>query len=237
MAKEEEQQKAGDGEAPPPETILETEKERDPDEAVFAEQAIHEYANQVLDQFRESVQSALDGFSAWIASQADAQSFDNSGFNAQIGEAFLKQMVHACGGHHTPIGAELHDQLDGIIDAAVRDEAESGFFVTELARGARDFTWFLRDNLEGVLSNHWDHLRDLAYEGSRDFIPALHAFGLPKFDWQPTEMQGTMIAMAEKLHKDQPKTQQEALEKDPEQDKQEEQQLLADEEEKKQQVG
>ena len=38
----------------------------------------------------------------------------------------------------------------------------------------RDCSWYLRDNLESVLSNQWDELRDLAYEGSTDFIPALH---------------------------------------------------------------
>ena len=51
---EDEDKKTEEEEGPPPEAILETEKQRDPDEAVFAEQAIHSYADQVLDQFRRA---------------------------------------------------------------------------------------------------------------------------------------------------------------------------------------
>ena len=130
----------------------------------------------------------------------------------------------------------MYDQLEGLVDEAVREEDETAYFVDALARGARDFTWYLRDNLQGVLSNEWDQLRDLAYEGSTDFIPALHAFGMPKADWSPAGMQSTMVAIAEKLRQDAPKTQEEAVEKDPQQEAEEEQQLLAQEEDKKQAV-
>lgn len=224
------------GEAPPPETILETKEQRDPDEAVFAEQAIHHYASQVLDQFRDSLESALGAFTAWVESQNASETFDNMGFNAQIGDVFLQQMLSACGGKDTPIGAAMFEQLDGIVDQAVRQEAQTSFFVQMLSSGARDFTWYVRDNLQGILTNEWDQLRDLAYEGSTDFIPALHAFGMPQAEWSPTDMQGTMIAIAEKLRESKPKTQEEAVEKDPKQEEQEEQQLLQEEEDKKQAV-
>ncbi len=234
---ENEDKKLEDGDqGPPPETILETEKQRDPDEAVLAEQAIHHYAADVLEQFRQSVETALGAFTSWVESQNDPQTFDNMGFNTQIGNVFLEQMMSACGGKDTPIGAAMFEQLDGIVDQAVRQEEQTAYFIEALSRGARDFTWYLRDNLEGVLSNQWDQLRDLAYEGSTDFIAALHAFGMPKAEWSPAAMQGTMVAMADKLRQSTPKTQEEAVEKDPEQDKQEEQQLLADEEEKNQQA-
>ena len=59
MAENEDKQ-LEDEDGPPPEAILETEQQRDPDEAVFAEQAIHHYADQVLDQFRQSVETALE---------------------------------------------------------------------------------------------------------------------------------------------------------------------------------
>jgi hypothetical protein len=220
-------------EGPPPESILETEKQRDPDEAVFAEQAILHYAAEALEQFRQNIESALSAFTAWVESQNAAETFNNAGFNAQIGDVFLQQMVSACGGKDTPIGAAMFEQLDGLVDEAVREEEETSFFVEALSRGARDFTWYLRDNLQGVLTNEWDQLRDLAYEGSTDFIAALHAFGMPRQDWSPTDMNSTMVAIAEKLREGTPKTEEEAVEKDPEQDKEEQQQLLAQEEDKK----
>jgi hypothetical protein len=221
---------------PPPEAILETEKQRDPDEAVFAEQAIHHYAAEVLEQFRESVETALSAFTAWVESQNSVEMFDNAGFNAQIGDVFLQQMMSACGGMDTPIGAAMHDQLDGLIDEAAREEEQTSYFVEALSRGARDFSWYLRDNLQGVLTNEWDQLRDLAYEGSTDFIPALHAFGMPKPEWSPSDMQSTMVAIAEKLRDGAPKTQEEAVDKDPEKQEQEQEQVLVEEEDKKQAV-
>lgn len=234
MAQDEE--KKTEGEAPPPETILETEKQRDPDEAVFAEQAIHAYANQALDQFRESVQNALDGFAAWLESNEDPKVFDNPGFNAQIGSTFLQEMVQACGGKDTPIGAKLFGELDGLVDMAARQEHEASFFVNELSRAARDFTWYLRDNLAAILSNQWDQLRDLAYQGSTDFIPALHAFGLPRMDWSGAGMKSTLTALADKIKEGTPKTQEEAVEKNPEEEQHEKEQLVVEEEQKNQQA-
>lgn len=234
---QEEDKKRDEGEGPPPETMLQTEKQRDPDEAAFAEQAIHAYAEEVLGGFRDGVEAALDGFTAWLESQQDAaETFDNAGFNAQIGDAFLQQMVSACGGQGTPIGAALFEQLDGLVDQQARDEHQASYFVTELSRAARDFTWYLRDNLSSVLGNEWDQLRDLAYEGSTDFIPALHAFGLPSRDWSPNDMQSTMQAIADKVRQGTPKTQEEAVDKDPKQQDEEQQQVLLEQEEKEQTV-
>lgn len=236
MAENEDKKLEEGDQGPPPETVLETEKQRDPDEAVLAEQAIHHYASDVLDRFRQSLETALSAFTSWVESQNDPQVFNNPGFNTQIGDVFLEQMMSACGGRDTPIGAAMYDELEGLVDQAVRDEEETSYFIEALSRGARDFTWYLRDNLQSVLSNQWDQLRDLAYEGSTDFIAALHAFGMPKAEWSPGDMQSTMVVIAEKLRDSTPKTPEEAVEKDPEQDKQEEQQLLAEEEDKKQAV-
>jgi DNA-binding protein Fis len=235
MAENEEKKVEGE-EGPPPEAVLETEKQRDPDEAVFAEQAIHHYATQVLEQFRQSVETALSSFTAWVESQNATEVFDNAGFNAQIGDVFLQQMMSACGGQQTPIGASMYGELEGLVDWAAREEQETSFFVESLSRAARDYTWYLRDNLQGVLTNEWDQLRDLAYEGSTDFIPALHAFGMPKAEWSPAGMSSTMVAIAEKVRDGTPKTQEEAVEKDPAQQEEEEKQVLAEQEDKKQAV-
>jgi hypothetical protein len=233
MAQEEDKEKA-EGEAPPPETILETEKQRDPDEAAFAEQAIHEYAEQVLANFGEGVQNAIAAVTAWVESQEAAEIFDNPGFNAQIGDAFMQQMLAACGGKDTPIGAALFEQLDGMIDQHTRDDHEASYFLNDMGAAGRDFAWYLRDNLSSVLSNEWDQVLDLAYEGSTDFIPALHAFGLPQADWAPAEMQSALVAIADKVKQGAPKTQEEAVEKDPKQEEEEQKQTLLEEEEKKQ---
>jgi hypothetical protein len=233
MAQEDEKQKA-EGDQPPAETILETTEQRDPEEATFAEQAIHHYAQQVLDQFRDSVENGLSAFTAWAESQNDKDAINNEGFNKEIGDVFLQQMMSACGGRDTPIGAAMFEQLDSFIDMSARQEHETSYFVNELSRGARDFTWYLRDNLQGVLSNEWDQLRDLAYEGSQDFIPAIHAFGLPKLDWAASDMTSTMVAIGEKVAQNKPKTPEEAVEKDPKQEEEQQKNALVEEEEKKQ---
>jgi uncharacterized protein YidB (DUF937 family) len=231
MAIDETKQSEGK-DAPPPEAVLGPMEQRDPDEAVIAEQAIHHYASDVLDRFRDALENALSAFSAWVESQQDHQTFDNAGFNAQIGDAFLQQMLSACGGKETPIGAAMFEQLDGLVDEAVAQEQETSFFVAMLSSGARDFAWYLRDNLQSVLTNEWDQLRDLAYEGSTDFIQALHAFGMPRPDWSPTDMSSTMVAIAEQLREGTPKTEEEAVEKDPKQEEEEQQQLLLEQEDK-----
>ena len=71
MAMNEEKKPEGE-EGPPPEAILETEQQRDPDEAVFAEQAIHQLRAQVPRPVPAEVETALSAFTAWVASQNDA---------------------------------------------------------------------------------------------------------------------------------------------------------------------
>ena len=84
----EEEKKPGEGDdQPPSETVLE--KQRDPDEAVFAEQAIHEYATWILDQFRESALGAIDAVTSWMASQSDPSVFDNNALFAQLNDSFM----------------------------------------------------------------------------------------------------------------------------------------------------
>ena len=130
-------------------------------------------------------------------------------------------MMSACGGKDTPIGAAMFDQLDGLVDEAVRQEDAD----LVLRRGAVDAAratspGTCATTCRAILSNEWDQLRDLAYEGSTDFIPALHAFGMPQAEWSPADMQSTMMAIAEQLRESTPKTQEEAVEKDPKQEEQ-----------------
>lgn len=179
---EEDEKKPGEGEdAPPSETQLQ--QERDPDEAVIAEQAIVHYANWVLEEIQDSVVDSIDAFGNWVQSQADPQSFDNRALFSELGRTFLHQMGKLFGGGHTPIYEHLFSQLDGAVDQAWSQEADAPLFIHELARAARDAMWYLRDNFQAILSNHWDQLRDLAYEGSTEFIPVLHHLGLPTIDF------------------------------------------------------
>jgi len=237
MAKDEDKKKEGEEDQPPSATILETEKQRDPDEAVFAEQAIHEYANQVLDQFERSLATALDGVRAWVAGLADEQAVDGGAIDAELGEAFLQEMLQACGGKDSPIGAALFSELDGQIDQLLRSEEDASRFVDALQSEAVDFIHYLRDNLQSVLSHEWDQLRDLAYEGSTDFIPLLHALGMPELDWSPETMKAGLIAVAEKKEQAKPKTAEEAKEQDAEEEEKEQDQALLEEEEKAQRAG
>src|SRR6266508_5809933 len=75
----EDEQKKGEGAAPPPsETILDSApKQRDPDEAVEAEDSIHSYAASALDNFREVSERALDGVIGWIENQSSAEELNN----------------------------------------------------------------------------------------------------------------------------------------------------------------
>ena len=227
MAKEDDNKKPGSDEDQNnanEEAMLQT-QERDPDEAAFAEQAIHEYATWVLNSFRENVETALDTFSAWVQSQADIQQLDNAAHFEQIGQAFMDHMAQLTGGLDKPIGMEIASQMQGSIDMAVRQEKESTYFINELSRSARDISWFLRDNLQGVLSGQWDQLLDLAYEGSTDFIPVLHQFGLPVADWTPADLtqklQDTSQTYLASVPKKQEDAEKEAGEKDADTEKEE----------------
>ncbi len=212
---EDDKKNPGDDNQPPTEDQLAT-TQRDPDEAVFAEQAILEYAAWVLDNFSQNTLTALDNFSAWIQGQAETQqAFNDNGFFAQAGQSYLEQMMAACGGADSPIGQCVYGQLDGAIDQAVRDEAEVSLFVNELSRATRDVCWYLRDNVQAVLANQWDQLRDLAYEGSTEFIPVIHHFGLPTAETNPADLQGKLQAVASAYAAAVPKKQEQAEEEAP----------------------
>jgi hypothetical protein len=101
-------------------------------------------------------------------------------------------------------------EVGGAVDAAARQESQAQVFLHEVARAVRDACWYLRDNLQALLANHWDHLRDLAYEGSTDFIPALHHLGLPSVDADTSKLTGALTREAHAFQKSLPKKQEEA---------------------------
>jgi hypothetical protein len=233
--KDEEQQ-------PPPETILEKKEERDPDEAVLAEQAIIEYAHQILEMFREQAENAMASVNAFLSAEADKATFDDRAFLDTLGKSYLDQVMGVFGGKDTPMGAYVFSQLDGRIDWAVAEEVQSYFFVDELQRAVRDVAWDLRDNLQSVLSNEWDGLRDLAYEGSTDFIAAIHAFGLPQASFNASQLSQPMISTAQAFRESKPREQEQKIDQDQQQvveeekkdmEQEETQQLAMEEEEKK----
>jgi hypothetical protein len=215
MAKDKDQQQEleEDEDNKPNETILETKEQRDPDEAVFAEQAIHHYANDLLDQFRDQFEGAMAEVENFMAGRTEQDLLNDRFFLEQLGGQFLHQAMKAFGGAHTPLAQAVFPLLDGAIDQSARGGQISSF-VADLSTAMRDATWYLRDNLESVLSNQWDELRDLAYEGSTEFIPALHAYGLPAVDFSPQHVSHSLIKHSTEYLDAMPKQQEESIEQD-----------------------
>jgi hypothetical protein len=185
MANEEEK-KPGEDQQPPPEMILE--QQRDPEEATFAEQSIHEYATWVLDGFRENFEMALDAYTGWATSQADPTLLNDSGHFGSLADGFMQCIANLCGGFDTPVGRCIAELVGDTVKLAVRQEYELSLFVPQLAIATREASWSLRDNLPAILSGQWDQLLDLAYEGSTAFIPAIHQLGLPVAEFSPNDV-------------------------------------------------
>jgi hypothetical protein len=96
---------------------------------------------------------------------------------------------------------------------ASRQVAQSSLFFNELAYAARDACWYVRDNLQSMLANEWDSLRDLAYEGSREFVPLLHQLGLPAIDAETQALTQALIAEGERYRLSIPQKTEEATQK------------------------
>lgn len=204
------QQDVEEGE--PSEPVAEEKQERDPDEAVFAEQAIHSYAEEVLSSVEPVLEGALTSFSSWVLSQPNTDLFRDPAFLDAATSTFLDQVSLVFGSRETPIGSHLM----GFIASSAAQSQASATSADELASmlgtSCRDACWYLRDNLQGVLSNQWDQLRDLAYEGSTDFIPVLHELGLPMIDADPNAITSPMVAVAEEYRATIPEKQEEVAE-------------------------
>jgi hypothetical protein len=210
--KNEEKQLDDDEDQPNKEIFLE-EGQRDPDEAVFAEQAIHHYADDVLDMFREQVDAAMSQVESFLSGQVQKDQLDDGYFLQNLGGAFLEQAMNAFGGADSPIGRALFSDLASAIDQSVRGE-QSIPFVQDLNTAMRDAAWYLRDNLDMILSNQWDELRDLAYEGSTDFIAALHDYGLPDIDFDPNSLSQPMMDVTQQYVDALPKEQEQTLDQE-----------------------
>jgi hypothetical protein len=231
MAQEEEDKKPEGGQN---ETMM-TMEARDPDEAVFAEQAILHYAHWILEQMQPQLEDAIDSAANWFLSQPNASEFNNLGLIEAEGKVYLDQMAEVFGGRESPTFAHLFPELDGKVDQAARYGDMSAFF-QELKTAARDACWYLRDNLQSVLSAQWDSLRDLAYEGSTEFIPVLHKMGLPKAGLDGTKMTQSFIKEAEAFKKNMPEKQAEAEDKEGKKDQQADEKQAAEDQNQQDQL-
>src|SRR4051812_44793121 len=122
MAKDkspDEKQLGEDEENPNKEVFLEKE-ERDPDEAVFAEQAILHYASDVLDVFQDQVSSAMSQVESFVTAQTQKEELDGGFFLESLGDTFLDQIMSVFGGADSPIAQSVFPMLDGAVDQAVR---------------------------------------------------------------------------------------------------------------------
>jgi hypothetical protein len=208
MAKEEDDKKPEGGQN----EMMQAMEGRDPDEAVFAEQAILHYAHWILEQVQPQIEDALSNAEAWFESQPNAQDFNNLGLIEAEGKVFIEQMAQLFGGHKSPTFTHIFPQLDGAVDQAARF-GDISSFMQQVRYAARDACWYLRDNTQSVLSQQWDALRDLAYEGSTEFIPVLHQLGFPKDTIDGTKFTEAFVKEGEAFKKKMPEKQAEAEEK------------------------
>jgi|GEM_PF-2975075 len=247
QAEEEEEEKKGQevdveepGEAPSEAQLEEQKQERDPDEAVIADQAIHSYVGQVLDQVRPMMEDATDTFANYLLSQNESKMFDNGAFIDQAGQTFIQQMTAVFGGGGNPIIESIMPYFTGAIDSAMQSNDSADRFANHLGTACRDASWFLRDNIESVLANQWDEIRDLAFEGSTEFIPLLHQFGLPMTSFSAADISNPLTATAESYAQTIPQEKEEAAAKEGAVDEEkkelaeeEQEQVLESEEDKK----
>jgi hypothetical protein len=212
MAKDKQQEgiELDDDENKPDQEIFLGKEQRDPDEAVFAEQAIHHYAEDALQMFRDQVDSAMSDLSAFFSAQTQKEDLDNGFFLQELGDAFLGQALDAFGGADSPIGRALYSDLAAAIGQAAFTES-SHQFVHELKTAMHEATHNVRENLDSMLSNEWDELRDLAYEGNTDFIAALHAYGLPAIDFDGKTLSQPMMDASQQYLDNLPKEKEESI--------------------------
>lgn len=204
MKKEDEKKAPAEGDegAPPvAETILE--RSSDPDQAVIAEQAIRSYAAERLSDWYGEMESAVNALESWIQSQGDdaKQVFADRGFFDSIGDGYVAQLMELGGGKGSPISDAIANETDNTISWAQHAESDLGQFINYMRRGLRDACWFVRDALPSLLSNQWPHLLDLAYGGSTDFIPALHALGMPSINFKASHFADKLIHHASSYRK------------------------------------
>ena len=212
IEKTDEQKKPGETEDQPTvgETILAS-STKEPDQTVVAEDAIRHFAAERLSDFYAQIEGAIDSLESWITTQGeDAKSvFAERGFFDTIGDRYISQLLGVAGGRGTPIMDALATETDNTVSWAQHAESDMGQFLNYMRRGARDACWYVRDALPSILSNQWPQLLDLAYEGTTDFIPALHAMGMPGLSFKPTEFSDSLIAHADAYRKTiQPKKEQ-----------------------------
>jgi hypothetical protein len=214
MAKDKEEEKKldDDDDKPDKELFLEEEK-RDPDEAVFAEQAIHHYVSDVIEMYREQVDAGISQLQAFLSGQTEKEQLDQGGYMDVLGQAFLDVAMDAFGGADSPVGRELYGDLAAAVDTGM-STGKAHAFVKELKHGLKAAAHNIKDNLQMILSDQWDELRDLAYEGSTDFIPVLHAYGLPPIDYDAAQISAPLMDLSQQYLDAIPEEKEEGIQQD-----------------------
>lgn len=211
--KEEEKKLGGDDEDKPDKEIFLEEGQRDPDEAVFAEQAIHHYVSDVMELFHDQIEAGMSQLEDFLAAQTDKEELDQGAFMDVLGQSFLDVAMDAFGGADSPIGKVLYSDLAASVDQGMA-AGKAHAFVKELKHGLKDAAHGLKENVEMMLSDQWDELRDLAYEGSTDFIPAIHAYGLPPIDYDSNQLSAPLMDVSQEYLDTIPQQKEEGIEQD-----------------------
>ena len=81
-----------------------------------------------------------------------------------LGDSFMENAMSIFGSAHSPIAQAVYPMLDEACTESARECQAQTFVQRSVERAARR-RLVHADNLQSVLSNQWDELRDLAYEG------------------------------------------------------------------------
>src|SRR5207253_4588935 len=95
--KKDDQKQLDDDEDKPNKEIFLEKEQRDPDEAVFAEQAIRHYASDVIDMFRDQVESAMSELQSFLSAKTEKDDLNNGYFLETLGSAFLEKSMDLFG--------------------------------------------------------------------------------------------------------------------------------------------
>src|SRR5262249_49805914 len=132
-----------------PEKVVE-EAQRDPDEMVFAEQAIQHYAEEVLARFVDAADGAFSMVNSFISSQADVAAMNDTLFLEGLASQMGEQLMAMFGGAGSPIADAVSPILIGQAEEAAR-YSDVLSFVGNVGSAVRDSAWYIRDNLQSVL--------------------------------------------------------------------------------------
>jgi hypothetical protein len=175
------------------------EAQKDPEAQGNAENSVHGYVRERLENFIQEMDTAFDAVEAWVISQSDDRKagLNQGGYFDFLGGQIEAQLFALSGGP-APLMTALVGELHNANDFAARTTPDISLYLAGGPRsGLKYGAWFVRDAVEGLLGDKWRDVLSLATNESSQFIPALHQLGIPKFDFDPLQMAAALQASSE----------------------------------------